>query len=53
MAWTVLVLERLRYALLMSENASRGAEGQIRRVQYSFRDISRANEHKNYDNINN
>jgi desulfoferrodoxin (superoxide reductase-like protein) len=33
----------------MSENASRGTEGHIQRVQYSFTDNSCAIKHKNYD----
>jgi hypothetical protein len=48
LAWTILVLERLKYALLMSENATRGTEGQIRCVQYCITDTYRANGH-NYD----
>ena len=33
---SILVFERLKYALLMSESAFRGTEGQIWRVQYSY-----------------
>ena len=40
LAQTILVFERLKYALLMFESASRLTEGQIRRDQYSYECLS-------------